>query len=48
MFTVNEGATRPIMYLHEGLRGNYSVHVRDLEAFEKCEDVMCSVEIVIH
>ena len=48
MFAVDEGAARPIMCLHEGLCGSYSVHVRDFEAFEKCEDVMCSVEIVIH
>ena len=48
MFTVDKGATRSIMSLHEGLRGSYSIHVRDFEALEKCEYVMCSVEIVIH
>ena len=48
MVTVDEGAARPIGRLDEGLRGNYSVHVHDFEAFEKCENVMCFVEIVIH
>lgn len=48
MFTVDKGAARSIMCLHEGLRGNYSIHVSDFEAFEKGEDVMCSMEIVIH
>ena len=48
MFTINEGAARPVGCLHKRLRGSYSVHVRGFEAFEKCEDVMYSVKIVIH
>lgn len=48
MFTVDEGAARPIGCLQKGLRSSYSVHVRNFEAFEKCEDIMYSVEIVIN
>ena len=48
MFTIDEGAARPVDCLHKRLRGSYSVHVCGFEAFEKREDVMCSVKIVIH